>query len=286
MAKAKVLEKAVDLHVEEGVEVPFEEIIKTIPTFASIAVLMTPSMASSLLTRLGPNRTLNMKRVNELVRAIRQGDWRESNDAIAIDADGFVTNGQHRLHAIAQSGVAVPILIVKDLHASMMDDGRRRTIADVLHMGGHANPLVLAGAAVLVWRYSLGWNVTNYTPRYEEAFRVIAEHPGLEASVVVAKSVKLLPPSVAAFVHYMASRSAPAKANEFFARLADGANLPEKSPILALRNRLTEVASKKTVSIPRVELIKLTIKAWNYFEAGRETKNLKMVKGESFPRFR
>ena len=58
----------------------------------------------------GLNRTLSTKRAKEYFDAMVAGRWLLSPDAIAVTADGFVLNGQHRLYAAH--------LLMEDIHDS------------------------------------------------------------------------------------------------------------------------------------------------------------------------
>src|SRR5689334_14071605 len=65
-------------------------------------VTMTPYLAQVFLGLGGPNRTLNKRRVDALVRQLREGRWRATGESIIVSRTHLV-NGQHRLTAIAES---------------------------------------------------------------------------------------------------------------------------------------------------------------------------------------
>jgi hypothetical protein len=79
-------------------------------------VMMTPALAVALLARNDPtlHRPIERSRVDVLVAAIRSGTWRVVLDAALLDDRGRLFNGQHRLTAIVEADVAVPMYLVRD----------------------------------------------------------------------------------------------------------------------------------------------------------------------------
>jgi hypothetical protein len=70
--------------------------------------LITPELASSLLETNSNNRNLSKGTVEAYANDMLAGNWDESvGDAISIDTDGVLRNGQHRLSAIVLSGVSI-----------------------------------------------------------------------------------------------------------------------------------------------------------------------------------
>jgi hypothetical protein len=115
-------------------------------------MLVTPEMALLWLDKNTLNRTLRQSHVNEFIDIIRTGKWVPTTDAIGIDTNGHLTNGQHRLWACAESGIPILLLVANGLvHESTFpatDTHQRRTISDQTGM----NPLIngaIAGALTL-----------------------------------------------------------------------------------------------------------------------------------------
>jgi hypothetical protein len=93
---------------------------------------ITPELADRILEK-NTNRRMSEARVLEYGSAMERGEWRVSNDAIVIDKDGFLINGQHRVRAVSVSGVAIQALVVRNADKAsqvVMDLGRKRTYAD------------------------------------------------------------------------------------------------------------------------------------------------------------
>ncbi len=116
--------------------------------------VISPARAQDMLTRLAPHqRPLNARRVDQYARDMAAGRWYPGNDAITIDADGWLVNGQHRLQAIIKAGKAVEEHVVYGVDPrafATMDCGQARSIAQTLRVSNKA-ATVFGGLA----RYSL-----------------------------------------------------------------------------------------------------------------------------------
>lgn len=102
-------------------------------------VLMTPEAAKALLERnYDKNRRIREGYVRQLAAAMRGGRYESQNgQTVVIGAeDGVLYDGQHRLTAIVESGVSVPLAVAlvrrgKDKFGTL-DNGTKRRAADAL----------------------------------------------------------------------------------------------------------------------------------------------------------
>jgi hypothetical protein len=100
-------------------------------------MIVTPEMAKKWL---GENRENRRKRgwwVQALVSAINRGEWITTHQGIAFTTSGRLADGQHRLEAIVESGVALEMLVVTGLGEDcfkVIDNGVKRTISDLTGM--------------------------------------------------------------------------------------------------------------------------------------------------------
>lgn len=92
---------------------------------------VTPNKAKMLLEFNIKNRTISNVTVERYVKAMLNGQWKKDSNAITVDNNGYLSNGQHRLAAIVKSGVNAQMLFAfgVDNH-SEMDRGKQRTICD------------------------------------------------------------------------------------------------------------------------------------------------------------
>ena len=77
------------------------EMVVTVPEF------ITPELASSYLLKNKCNRKLSSAHVNKLRKTIEAGKFEHTHQGIAFDTIGNLTDGQHRLTAIIESGIGV-----------------------------------------------------------------------------------------------------------------------------------------------------------------------------------
>src|SRR5882724_12528290 len=69
---------------------------------------------------------------------------------VKLDHEGRVRDGQNRLHAIVRAGIPVRSVVARGVSEDafdVMDTGRSRNAADVLHIHGFPSPNALAAAA-------------------------------------------------------------------------------------------------------------------------------------------
>ena len=100
---------------------------------------VSPEMATKWLEKNIVNRRIRDYKVNAYARDMKNGDWRLNGEAIVFNKSGQLVDGQHRLNAIAKSGVTVSTLVVnevKDEDAEIFDEGITRKPADSLVMLG------------------------------------------------------------------------------------------------------------------------------------------------------
>ena len=102
-------------------------------------VLVTPELAKEMLSRnFTGNRKLRKSYCDQLAQVMLSGRYVSQNgQTIVIGADdGVLYDGQHRLTAIAMSGVPMPLLVVYvkggQRAYETIDNGARRVAADLI----------------------------------------------------------------------------------------------------------------------------------------------------------
>lgn len=78
------------------------------------------------------NRSLSNMTVQAYAQDMLAGNWDENvGDAISIDENGILRNGQHRLYAIVKSGVGIHTWICRNVSSDgIYDSNRRRRCSD------------------------------------------------------------------------------------------------------------------------------------------------------------
>lgn len=102
---------------------------------------ITPAIASRYLENNVGNRKTNKNTIDMLVRTIKAGGWKLTHQGIAFYEDHSIADGQHRLMAVAESGVTCTMTVtvgLKKTKAVMMavDCGRPRTVSEGIQMSG------------------------------------------------------------------------------------------------------------------------------------------------------
>ena len=218
-------------------------------------VQVTPAQARDWLIKNNKgNRKMRETTVEAFARDMRNGDWLLNHQGIAFNAEGVLLDGQHRLAAVAESGLPQWFMVstgwpdATKKQTRLMDTvdrGAARSIADVLGLQhGVAEPRQVVLTASALARACTGytrqsWKLTMPTVlSIVDAFKV-----GIKFSVEQRpKTIRLRQACVMAAVAiaYTAHPDPTAQALE---KLKTGENLSGGSPILTLRNWLLSEGS-------------------------------------------
>ena len=113
--------------------------------------------ADEYLRKGGHNRPLSPAHLLDLEGRQRRGEWRLNvADAIVFDVNDELRNGQHRLQMVLATGIPMEAVVVKNAPADafmVYDDGRKRSIGDVLFINGEKESLLLGDTLKHIWAY-------------------------------------------------------------------------------------------------------------------------------------
>jgi hypothetical protein len=109
--------------------------------------MVTAEKAAAWLQRNNGNRKISRTDVLRLKEVLQKGEWRLVHQAIAFDSSGNLIDGQHRLTAIAESGIPAPLYVAQyatlaTARGMPFDIGRKRTIAQVLQQDAKATQII------------------------------------------------------------------------------------------------------------------------------------------------
>ena len=113
-------------------------------------VTITPSEAAELLENKAANRPISRASVGKYERLIKAGHFIDCpNDAVVVNKDGRLINGQHRLTACVRTQTPIRVVLTVDDDAAMavMDTGQRRSLGQVIGLTGIADGDVVASIA-------------------------------------------------------------------------------------------------------------------------------------------
>ena len=101
-------------------------------------VNVTPAVAENWLAHNTNNRNVSRVRVNAYAEQMKRGEWKLNGEAVVFGKNGELKDGQHRLMAVVQSGITVPMFTVfgVDDDICIYDRGRGRSTLDVLKIAG------------------------------------------------------------------------------------------------------------------------------------------------------
>lgn len=236
----------------------------------------TPAMAENMLTKNEVNRTIRPSVVDKYSRDMASGKWNFS--MIAIDEDGKLIDGQHRLMAIAKSGISVELLTVKNVPNYMQktfDVGAGRSVADIFTFSGESQGQLLAAITRLVFQITDNKLTRGrYTSTVEEVLQTLDDHSELRVSTDIAtwfNSKRMIPlqPSIVGAAHWMImDTNGREEADAFVHRLGTLVGEEDGSPVLALSKRVNEI-KRMGVRVNSRDVLNLIIKTWNYCVEGR-----------------
>ncbi|MFY0406894.1 hypothetical protein [Solicola sp. PLA-1-18] len=253
-----------------------------------------PATAETWLGLNQNNRNVRRAVVDSYARDMASGEWALNGETLKIDQAGKLIDGQHRLSAVVQAGVTVPMIVVRGVEAEAMDTvdaGAKRTYADALKLRGETNPATLASVArrAVMWERGMRTNTGAIRPTAREMHAFVEANPRVRTSADLASRLanrERLPASVIGLCHFLFSDLDPDEANTFLLRVADGDGIAADSPIAVLRSRVTRLRITGG-RINETEGLALTIRAWNAHRAGEKRTKLQMPRGgltnDNFP---
>jgi hypothetical protein len=255
---------------------------------------VSPAIAEDWLSRNPNNRNLRRAVVDAYARDMEAGRWRLNGETVKFSTTGQLYDGQHRLNAVVQSGITVPMVVIHGLGADVMatvDAGAKRSYSDALKLAGEDNTSTLAAVArrAVMWERGMRTNTGAIRPTPLEMTDFLDRHPEIRGSADLAArlaSRETLPASVYGLCHYLFAELDADAATWFLLRVGDGDRIAADDPIGVLRSRIARLR----VSGGRINEtvgLALCIRAWNAHRDGSTRTKLQLPKGgltnENFP---
>ncbi len=249
--------------------------------------LVDPKTAADWLESNTNNRRLRKMLVSSYARDMSAGNWQLAGDPIRFAADGTLLDGQHRLQAITESGVTLPMFVIRGLDKdsqAVMDIGGKRNAADALRLrgkDGDVKDIASIARSVLMFETRerpTSPQIVRFCEENYEALRLASEM-GREVSAAGLRGGSLF--GTAAFLLSIVDQKAT---EEFMAKLVTGADMSKGHPILALRNRFIQgmPATSRDSSSLRTNLAYI-FRAWNYWRDGRTVQQLRVAATDTYP---
>lgn len=237
-------------------------------------VMVSPETARRWLGQNTNNRRLRRSLVTSYARDMANGNWLLDGAPIRFAADGTLLDGQHRLHAIVEANITLPLFVIRGLNPetqAVMDIGGKRSAADALRLRGtegDVKDIAAVARSLLMFQ-------TGTKPTHAEVLRFAEEHVDeLEAAARVGRHVGaqgLRGGSLYGTAFFILSQIDADAAAVFFTQLASGANLGRGNPILTLRNKfLQDLPGGRARDVTSLRKnIAYIFLAWNAWRDGR-----------------
>lgn len=265
-------------------KVATEEVLDVQPSASIVAI--SPDAAKRWLAQNTKNRPLKKTKLPEFIRDMKAGRWQLTGEAIKFDAAGNLLDGQNRLTAIIESGVTVPMFVIRGLPSEaqeVMDSGAPRSAADALALHDYAGSKNLATAANAYAAWTSGFfkhAMWQSSPKFthSEVVRIIRGNPGLvDASRITAPLRGDLPlgHGAVAAACYRFSQIDPDDTVEFFARVHDLRTQGKGDPINALLKRTADARELRQRIWTSTSLF-LLVRSWNAFRKGERLEKFQL----------
>ena len=259
---------------------------------------ITPAEAKDLLQRNNHNRPLSRATVKRYAEAMERGEWKLVGDAIVIDSNGDLRNGQHRLEAVVMSGVPCTFTILENADPDSFvnyDCGHRRTPSQIFAMEDIPNYCAVSSIVHKVMSLRDG-NTVNSGMRSRKTNQQILDEYNTDpagyrgaqhlAARLYTTSASFGQSKLGAYAYYLHhDLGHPSqRVVEFF----EQAFSRETSPNIMLnnfRNRILDdmYSQKKLTPMARHALL---VKCWNAYISGKTLKVLKWMETEELPKFK
>lgn len=116
--------------------------------------LVTPQLAAKLLETNTKNRAIRPHRIRAYCASRTEDRWYLNHQGIAIDVNGRLVDGQHRLTMVVSTGMATPMFIVRNVPLDGLheiDAQLPRSIRDACQMaerGDFSNPAIAVAGVI------------------------------------------------------------------------------------------------------------------------------------------
>lgn len=271
------------------------------PIMQTRNVIMTPDAADAVLRNINnANRPYRSSAYWHFVNAIRNREWGLTHQGIAVDRDGALQDGQHRLMAMRDLDVALPVQVTVGCDPdsfARVDTGVPRNARDVAAMRGEANASALTAAARLILQYDewgpdlhLAYRSNAGSPyRVDRAIRDMGDElrEAVKRAQCIRKAVKGMNPCGLAAGIYIIGRQMPLgdrRLERFLNDVERGEMLERHDPAFRLRElAISARARGARGALGRVDMLALIIKAWNKRASGQPVRTLMFRRDERFP---
>lgn len=260
------------------------------------AVLLTPEAAEAILAANKRNRRKRPGGVEFFEDIIDSNEWGWTHQGIAIDTEGYVQDGQHRLQAVVKTGKTVSVYITIGMppeNFGKIDTGMPRNARDLAYLRGEKNESILTSVGRMLVQIEqhggeAARRTTKRTPIDRVDRKIIQSGDPLRQAAAMANRIRReLKANVngVALAIYLITMKLPEgdpRVAQFLADFETGIGLENRTDsVWALRRYFIRHEGTKA---PRAwEAAALVIKAWNQRASGNTRTYLRWTTDERFP---
>jgi hypothetical protein len=266
---------------------------------------ITPDIATKILedSKDIKNRSVNEGHVEWLANQMRGGKWVLNGEAIIIDDEGQLVDGQHRMWAVINSGVTIESLVTRGVDRkgfATIDTGAARTLSNVLGIVGEKYAAAVAAALGWTYRHDQGKMFATVKAvgfSHQIGLSLMRKYPEIRDSAEFIHTLtknpilKRVPPSALIFLHHRFAAHSKEKALEFFETLGDLRFDTEGTPTRTLRNQILRVDNEHPNNRrPILYTMAIFVKCWTDFLGARKPQRVYQWRRsgaypEDFPKF-
>lgn len=219
--------------------------------------MIGPKEAAVFLEANTNNRPVSNARVDAIARAMLDGAWMFHGATIQISESGVILDGQHRLIAIIKTGLQFKFVVVRgvsDEAFKVIDCGKSRTVADVLHIDGYNRGTALAASLNLLVCYAVcaGGTIGEMHSKHTNGRASRTQIVALARAISASEFEPISHPVLAGRQRSGVSSAAWLFGQHgecFIQRAQSGADLAAGSAELALLKWLATAASRRAVHV-------------------------------------
>ena len=256
--------------------------------------IVTPAIAAEWLQLNTANRPMSAVTVDAYAREMKAGNWIGLGaDAIVFSTSGTLINGQHRLAAVAKSGITIEVAVRTGADPESfvaMDQGRRRLAGDHSCLNGVRHRNSVASALRFLAAHDAGAFKTcgprEPTLALRDVVACFARYPEIETNAVICRHFKMFRTGASMGAFTLCARVDRNDAMSFFGSVGSGENLAAGSAEIILRRQLESQSPKIRQELPPMRAARL-IKGFNLYRetkaTGRGIKVIQVYAEEPFP---
>lgn len=241
-----------------------------------------------LKRNLEGNRKASTLRVKRYSKAMAEGRWKLTHQAIAFDSQGNLIDGQHRLLAVIHSKTVVPMRVHVGADPStfaVIDTGYGRVPSQFMRV---ANANIIKGAARIILFAEVcreNGNEASFMHRgsfdNDVVFETVEQWPELQeyasAASRIYRACGSSSTNMLAVLAQASRGSNPGAIESFVEGMILGENMSKGDPILLLRNRAIARMDRALSYRDKTVLYGTTVKAWNAHARGEKLKFLRFI---------